>query len=198
MLIFNKSYKICILTSPIIIDNICGMFSPVEASRKIEDKSSSGITVESVSRYKYNFILQNPTRNAQPYLLNALVKKSMQEDMRIKDLSLSGPIEISLGTDCLLLVDENQVEAFEVVFGIFSTSVLPFYATVANAEDNSERVETLVNFFSGRSFSGAKPKTVNHFIVSRGLAERLKLKNDKNIKILGVYQKPSDVDLLDQ
>jgi hypothetical protein len=165
------------------------MSNSIESNR---GSNNDAITVDFVSRYKNKYILENLNKGVKPYLLNSVVKESMKKEMGLRDFFLSGPIEISLGTNCSLLVDENQVEVFEVGYGIYSASELPFYASVVNAEDNSRKVEASVKFFSG-----VRPKTENHFIVSQGLAEKLKLKNSKNIKIIEVYQKSSDTDLLD-
>jgi hypothetical protein len=202
------------LTLRSIAGKIYDMSSPIELNKIATDQSQRGfgtqhlenaglngneITVDFVSKYKYEFLSKNiNNKKIKPYQLNQLVKESIKIERKLKDFCLNGPVQLSLGSDNLLLVDENQVEAFEVGFGVFTESELPFYAFVVNPEDDSKKVETSVKFFSGRFFSGAKPKTENHFIVSRGLAEKLNVKDDKNITIISVYQKLSDVDLLDR
>lgn len=119
------------------------------------------------------------------------VLDAIKRDIEFQDPIIRGGIEIARGEKQILVVNSEQVDTLYDVYGVGFTDIMfhKYYATVEKAGKNPEKTEAEVKFVS------VKPKDINNFIVSNGLAKALEGDTASQIKILKVYMKPEDIDL---
>lgn len=120
-------------------------------------------------------------------------RQKVKEETESYDLILRGPTQVAQGEKLIMAVSLEQQDVLGVLFGAYPNLAdkNPVYARVQKAEGaNEPDVETQVKYVIG-----LKPKTVDHLVISQGLAKTLGVETGQEIKILETYQKPEDLNL---
>lgn len=124
---------------------------------------------------------------------DAELREELKKENDYENLKVRGPIQIAHGEKQILALNHDQNRALGVIFGTSATSSIPVYASMqATGTEEPQTVEALVKLVGA-----IKPQTENHFIISRGLADRLAVADlDLNeVRITELFQKPEDINL---
>lgn len=121
------------------------------------------------------------------------VRERIKQDIGFEEPVLRGGVEIGKGEKLLLVVNYNQNDALDVVYGINLVVLLAkdrtFYALVETTGKDPKRMEVEIKYASG-----LKSRDINHFMISQALADQLGMDERREVRLLEVYQKIEDVD----
>ncbi len=134
--------------------------------------------------------LEDPESGSWSYID---IRDDLTKEAYYGDLSIRGQIQIAQGEQSILALNYEQTQATKIIFGLPSPigDKVPTYASVqGTGRENPQTEEAVVKIVSG-----LKPSTDNHLIISKGLARRLDVTNQNEVRITSIFQKPEDINL---
>jgi|WetSurMetagenome_2_1015567.scaffolds.fasta_scaffold78479_4 hypothetical protein len=117
------------------------------------------------------------------------LRSYIEKEIDHKNPIIRGPIRISKGNRLILAITSNQEEAFANIYRIDFENDAPFYALVESVGKMPRKEEALIKI------AKITPKYEDNLVISSALANKLRVKTDQDIRILRIYQKPSDINL---
>jgi hypothetical protein len=118
------------------------------------------------------------------------VKVFIKKEMGVEDPIIRGFAEVSKSKIMMLAITPDQESAFNIVYDVDPDSKVSYFASIETVDKKPKRKDDVLV-----RFKDMKSKTVNNLIISKPLANKLGTKDGKEIRILKVYQRTSEINL---
>ena len=120
------------------------------------------------------------------------VREDIKKDVNFQEPILREPIQVAQGEKPVLAFTFEQSYATGVIFSTSGSDMVarPHYALIETTGTDPKRMEVSVKFVSS-----IKTQTPDHFLISDGLANQLRIDAKTELKILKIYQKAEEVNL---
>lgn len=153
---------------------------------------SIGTVTERLKRFQADYFKREPGQRTGWHPRD--VRELIKNDIDFEDPVIRGPVQIAKGEESVLALNYEQVEAVGTIFNFASLDLLKqganYYVSLESTGENPKKVEAKLKHASIR------PSTPNHLIVSSAAAKELGIEGqNKDIRIVGAYQKVEDIDL---